>query len=345
MRAISHKKNEKVKYLIIITVLFLLASLAFLIWQGFNKQFAPVAPEDKSYIDIVIPEQSTARQVAAILLENDLIHSENAFYSYCKKNDLDKILKAGHYRFSRSQSLAEIVDDLTAGRLVCVSITIPEGYTVEQVGNTLIEKKLCTIEEWETARKKDYGLDFLQDFPRERKEPLEGFLFPDTYLVSEDSSAEEIVLFMLESFKQIWDANFAEAASSRGLSLYDTITIASMIEKEAMRKDEREIISGVINNRLEKGMLLQIDATVLYCLAEQKNMVNYRDLETDSPYNTYKYLGLPPGPISCPGQASIEAALNPQKHSYYYYVSKGDGSHHFSRTYEEHRIAKNKYLD
>ena len=117
-----------------------------------------------------------------------------------------------------------------------------------------------------------------------------------------------------------------------------------MIEREARLDSERKIIAGVIYNRLSKNMPLQIDATVVYALGRHKEMVTYKDLEIDSPYNTYKYAGIPPGPISCPGKASLEAALNPAQHSYYYYVAKGDGSHYFSKTYAEHLQAKQKYI-
>jgi UPF0755 protein len=118
-----------------------------------------------------------------------------------------------------------------------------------------------------------------------------------------------------------------------------------LIEREAQVGSEREVISGVIHNRLARGMLLQIDATVLYCLPNHKEVVTYADLEIDNPYNTYKYLGLPPGPIANPGLASLEAALHPQEHNYLYYVARGDGSHHFSVTYEEHLRAKGRYID
>jgi UPF0755 protein len=127
------------------------------------------------------------------------------------------------------------------------------------------------------------------------------------------------------------------------MSIEKTIIIASMIEREAQKSEERSIISGVIKNRLDDNMLLQICATVLYCTNQEKTVLSYQDLETDSPYNTYKYLGLPPGPISCPGSASIKAALDPAEHNYYFYVAKGDGSHHFSRTYQEHLTATDLY--
>ena len=149
---------------------------------------------------------------------------------------------------------------------------------------------------------------------------------------------------MIRNFTVVWKNNFAIEAEKSGMSIFDTIIIASMIEKEAMVGDERTIISGVINNRLKINMSLQIDATVLYALGQHKEVVLYRDLDINSPYNTYLNPGLPAGPIASPGQAAIAAALNPQKHDYLYYVATGDGRHYFANTYEEHLQAKAKYI-
>jgi UPF0755 protein len=154
-----------------------------------------------------------------------------------------------------------------------------------------------------------------------------------------------MIQHMLATFARVWEEKLAADAADAGLTVNEAVTLASLIEREAQVGSEREIISGVIHNRLEQGMLLQIDATVLYCLPDHKEKLTYADLEVDDPYNTYKNPGLPPGPIANPGLASLEAAIHPQKHNYLYYVAKGDGSHHFSVTYQEHLIAKGRYID
>ncbi|MGI6453289.1 MAG: endolytic transglycosylase MltG [Syntrophomonadaceae bacterium] len=307
-----------------------------------HSKYAPVDPTDHTPIKVVIAENSSARDVAAILKELDLIKNEKTFVSYCKSHKLDGKLQAGTFQLSRSQSLSEIADCIAGGRIMTFSFTIPEGYTVEQIGNLLNSRNICSLSEWEKALESPYDFEFFKYIPQDLHS-LEGFLFPDTYYISEHTTAEEIVEMMLRRFQEVWYKDFDRTANQRGMPLYEAVIIASMIEEEAMVAEERSIISGVIQNRLKNQMLLQIDATVLYALSEHKTTVTYADLEVDSPYNTYKYPGLPPGPICCPGKASINAALNPQEHKYYYYVAKGDGSHHFSRTFEEHQGAIRRY--
>lgn len=336
--------NRKIKRVLMIAVLFLI-SLSLAGYQILTHQYLPVDPEDKSYIDIIIPEQSTASQVAELLYEKDLIQGKKIFLAYCRQSGQDSSLKAGHYQLSRSQSLQEIVQIISKGQVVTLSFTIPEGYTVEQIGSSLVAGGFCTAEEWEQALNQRYDYEFLdQASPQEGKSYLEGFLFPDTYIVSEDTDAEGMIKAMLENFDTLWKEKLAPQAEAKGMSLYETLIIASMIEKEAMVAEERAIIAGVIQNRLDLGMPLQIDATVLYALGRQDKQVVYLDdLQIDSPYNTYKYPGLPPAPISCPGLSALEAALNPAKHDYYYYVARGDGSHEFTKTFSEHQQAISKY--
>lgn len=336
-------KSEKIKIIIIGLALVFLLAMGLLSWAFIRAQYAPVDPGDSSYVDIIIPSQSTASQIAVLLKKHDLIHSEAAFLSYCKKEAYDNRLKAGHYRLSRSQALAVIALYIAEGRVVNISFTIPEGYTVEQIRKLLIDKKICSAEDWDRAMEKEYNYAFLKEVPSRQKNILEGFLFPDTYSISEDCQIEQIIELMLSNFQELWDKEFALEAKSQKRSIYDTVIIASLIEKEARVAKERPIISGVIKNRLDDGMPLQIDATILFALQDHKEIISYRDLEIESPYNTYKYAGLPPGPIACPGQSALAAALKPAQHNYYYYVYKGDGSHYFSRTFAEHLQAQRKY--
>lgn len=309
-----------------------------------DQQYLPLDPNDKKTVDIIIPAESNARQIAAILEENHLIRSDNAFLTYCRKEKLDAQLKPGHYTFSRSQSVAQIAGSIANGQVVKIKVTVPEGYTVKEIGAMLAEKGVCTEASWQEAINADYSYDFLNNVPESSKYRLEGFLFPDTYYLEENTSSREIADIMLKNFADIWDKEFASQAKAMHMSIYDAIILASLIEEEAMHDDERKTISGVIQNRLRDGMLLQLCPTVLYCFDQKKTKLNNADLEVDSPYNTYRHPGLPPGPIANPGKASIAAALNPEKHSYYYYVSKGDGSHYFSRTFQEHLQAMSRYI-
>jgi len=346
-RSRRQKKVIRINKARLLLFVSLVALIIVALIQGCTSHTGPVNADDLSYIDVVIPENSNARQVAAILAQNNLVYSEKDFLNYCRTRGLDDRLKAGHYKLSRSQSLKEIIKSITEGQVITLSFTIPEGYSVKEIGNLLVKKKLCSETEWQQAINKSYDFGFLQDIPpeveKERFNQLEGFLFPDTYYVSKQTTAEQIIEMMLKNFEKIWYKEFAQQAEKKNKSVYDVITLASMVEKEAMIAEERPRIAGVIENRLNKGMLLQIDATVLYSLQENKELVTLEDLEVDSPYNTYKNLGLPPGPITCPGREAIRAVLNPEEHNYYFYVAKGDGSHHFSITYNEHLQAINRY--
>lgn len=329
----------------LLVVLFIILSLgAYLGIRSLNQQYLPVDPGNKTPVDVYIPANSSARQVASILEEHQLIRSQYAFLSYCRKEKLDAQLKPGHYSFNPSQSVAAIARSIAEGQVVKIKITVPEGYTVKEIGAMLAEKGVCTEESWQEAIKADYPYEFLKDVSANSKFRLEGFLFPDTYYIEENTSSREIVNIMLKNFATIWNEKFAREAKAKNMDVYDTIILASLIEKEAMHDDERRTISGVIKNRLQDGMYLQLCPTVLYCFDQKKTKLNNADLKIESPYNTYRHPGLPPGPIANPGKASIEAALNSEKHAYYFYVSKGDGTHYFSKTYEEHLRAMSRYI-
>lgn len=342
MSEIKVKEKKGLLPLVLLLIIFCMALIGGL--SFINQQYQAVDINDNAPIDILIPESSTAREVAAILKDNNLVRSEKGFLAYCRKSGTDNKLQAGHYIFKRSFPLDKIVEKLVKGEVVKISFTIPEGYTIQQIGDLLVNENICSRAAWEEAISKDYSYDFLKLAP-ENAVHLEGFLFPDTYMINENTSAEQIINIMLSNFSDIWNENFAAEAKKKDRNIYDIITIAALIEREAMVDEERKTIAGVVMNRLDNGMPLQIDATVIYSLGEYREVVTYGDLECDSPYNTYKYGGLPLGPIASPGRFSIEAALNPEKHSYYYYVSKGDGSHYFSKTYAEHSRAKNKYIN
>lgn len=301
----------------------------------------PMDENDNRPVVIVVARNSTLGTVSDQLTDKDLVRQSWIFYFYCYKNGLAEDIKAGQYTFSRALGVPEMAEMLTQSGPQSEMVTIPEGYTVEQIGQALVNKGFCSESEWEAALQADYAFPFL---PAKAavKQPLEGFLFPDTYVLDVNMTPEKFIEVMLNNFSKKWTES-AGAAPADPNQVLRAVTIASMIEREAVLPEERAKIAGVIENRLRKGMPLQIDATVLYALGQHKDVVTLEDLQTDSPYNTYKYPGLPAGPIACPGQASLEAALHPQQHGYYYYVAKGGGAHEFSKTYDEHLQAQKKY--
>jgi UPF0755 protein len=228
-----------------------------------------------------------------------------------------------------------------------VDITIPEGWTAKQIA-ARVESSIGISKDDYLQVVREGRLLVEYPFLKNNGAPtrdLEGYLCPETYKVEKDVTAEEFVNTQLAQFQEKTGNLNWQVAQARGRTPYEILIIASMIERETMVADERPIVSAVIYNRLAKGMPLQIDATVQYALPQWKDRLTYEDLKIDSPYNTYKYKGLPPGPICNPSASSVEAALNPTDDDYLYYVLAGDnsGRHVFSKTYNEHINAKNQY--
>lgn len=307
---------------------------------------SPVSTKESARdVIIEVPHRATAAQVGKILKQNGLVRSPLVFRLYARWKGLDGQIKAGEYRLSNSLSTPELLCELVEGQPVMQTFTIPEGFTTAQVADLLASKGLIDREDFFSAvASEDFPYFFTRDLPGGNRR-LEGYLFPDTYRITKGSSESSIINMMLKRFeKEIKDLNYKDRAGKLGLTLHQAVTIASMIEREAKIDQEKPLIAGVIYNRMKRGMPLQIDATVQYALGEVKPKIYYKDLEIDSPYNTYKINGLPPGPIAMPGRSSLLAAVNPAQTEYLYYVAKPDGSHAFATTLAEHRANKERYL-
>ncbi|GAW94215.1 aminodeoxychorismate lyase [Calderihabitans maritimus] len=295
-------------------------------------------------VAVFIRPGSTAGEIARLLREKEIIRSKVVFELYARIKNLDKNLQAGEYIFSPNQSVPEIVAKLVRGDVKTYSFTIPEGYTVEQIASMLAKMGLVDEEKFlQLAREGDFPYSFLQGGENANYR-LEGFLFPDTYNVPKGLTEEKIIELMLRRFAEVYTPELRRRATYLGFTDREIITLASIIEKEAKLDAERPLVSAVFHNRLERNMRLQSCATVQYLLEEPKEVLTYDDLNIESPYNTYRHEGLPPGPIGSPGRASIEAALYPSDVPYLYFVAKKDGSHIFSTTLTEHNRAKAKYL-
>jgi UPF0755 protein len=274
-----------------------------------------------------------------------LIHSAGYFKLYAKFTGADRSLKPGKYSFKGNESLSKIVQMLQEGSPEIFSFTIPEGYTQEQIINLLDSKGIASREELQKALEDpDLKFPYLEELP-EGPNRFEGFLFPDTYSIEAETSPKEVIQMMLDRFTEVYTQEYQARTKELGMTDLEAVTLASIIEREAKRKEDRPLVSAVFHNRLDKGMLLQSCATVQYALGEVKPVLYNTDLQVESPYNTYLNLGLPPGPIAAPGQASLKAALYPEDASYLYFVAKPDGSHVFSNTLKEHNEAKHKYIN
>lgn len=329
-------------------IIFLLTlSLVFIFMIIYSSVFDLLQPLDyngktEEKIIEILPGKNTS-QIAGLLKHEKLIKNEKALIIYTKIKGLDSKLKAGKYILHPGMSIPEIVKELSEGNVLneSIRVTIPEGLELKEIAGLLEKKGLVDSEYFiEIAKVKNFPFDFLKGLPGDTT--LEGYLFPDTYKVNKDVGEKGIISIMLRRFGNIFNADFISRADEIGLSVHEVITLASIIEREAKVDDERPLISSVFHNRLKNGMLLQSCATVQYALGERKETLLFKDLEIDSPYNTYIIPGLPPGPISSPGKASIEAALFPAETDYLYFVSNGDGTHTFSRTYREHLRAINR---
>lgn len=254
-------------------------------------------------------------------------------------------LKQGTYEINSDVTLDEFIKEIQDddNNVNMIKVTIPEGYSIEQIAEIIEDSGLCSENEFIEAVK-DYQLPDYIEVNDKRRYNLEGFLYPDTYLIEKGTSADNIINKMLERFnKAIHEIEKETGVEIKEKDIDKLITIASMIEKEACVDIDRPLISSVIYNRINKDMKLQLDATVLYALGEHVDVVLYKHLEVDSPYNTYKYPGLPVGPIASPGIKSIEAALLPADTDYLYYILQKDGSHYFTDSYDDF-LAKKKEL-
>lgn len=282
--------------------------------------------------------------MAESLYRNGIIRNPALFRLYARTHDLDKRIAAGTYKVSSGLSVPELLRLLTGGGQVTKRFTLPEGLTVKEIAARLEQQNVVNAEaflkELQTG-KFDHaflpgGLAGLARF--------EGYLFPDTYQVFSDVSAHAVIELMLRRFAAVSEElNLPAEAARHGLTVHQAVTLASLVEREAKRSEERALIAGVLYNRLRKGMPLQVDATVQYALGVHRERILYKDLTVDSPYNTYRVTGLPPGPIAAPGRASLLAVIRPAETDYLYYVAKPDGSHAFSRTLSEHNANKRCY--
>ena len=303
----------------------------------FFKASLPMSDNTQSQV-FEVKSGMTLKQVSQELLGQNLIRSANAFQAIALIQDKEKLIKVGEYYISPSMPPAEILQRITSGKTVLHSITIPEGYRITEIANLLEEKDLADKNIFLQQAK---NVELLEGIPTSS---LEGYLFPDTYHFGKRTTEAAIINKMVETFKErVLKQEFLKRAEDLGFSYHEIITLASLIEKETGKDSERNQISSVFHNRLKKNMLLQTDPTVIYVIDMFDGNIRKRDLKIDSPYNTYLYKGLPPGPIANPGLKSIIAALYPATTSNLYFVSKQDGSHKFSATLNEHNRAVQKY--
>jgi UPF0755 protein len=289
---------------------------------------------------VVIPRGVPFRAVVQILKNDGLLRSPSGFYLMARLMGVTGRVQAGEYELSTAMLPAVILHKLVTGDVVKYRFTIPEGYTIRQIARRLKEQDIIQDEEQFLAIA--FSASFASSLGIEGRS-VEGYLFPDTYLLPKGASSSDIIKTMVGKFKQVYGPDFAQRAAELGMTDREIVTLASIIEKETGLSEERPFISAVFHNRLKRGIPLCSDPTVIYGIPDFDGNLRKSDLQKRTPYNTYLSKGLPPGPIANPGRSSILAALYPAPVQYLYFVSRNDGSHYFSNTLREHNQAVWQY--
>ena len=295
-----------------------------------------ITPPKPVRIDI-LPGQG-AWEITKILQKTCVISHAGAFITIAALTGKAKHMQAGAYVFEGNHVPLDIMNILFRGKTQRYRITIPEGYTVYQIGEIVSKTGLLPKERFVTSARSKQTTDFFA-VPAPS---MEGFLFPDTYYLAPHMAPLEIMAKMFERFRGVYTPVMEQRSKDLGMSKLQVITLASLIEKEAFGHSEKPLISSVFHNRMIRGMRLQSDPSAVYGIDGFTGRIGPDDLDRESPYNTYRHAGLPPGPICNPGLDSIKAALWPAKTDYLYFVSKGDGTHVFSHTLQEHNRAISK---
>ena len=302
------------------------------VWQRLHEPFKGFSENEQL---IEIPAGAGAAAIARQLAGAGLVRDEFTFRAALWWTGRSRALQAGEYRFEGPASAIDVVDRLSRGDVYARRLTIPEGLTILEMSRL--------YESQGFGKAADFVAAAGDASPIRDMDPgapdLEGYLFPETYALTRDTSAARLVGEMVRRFRATYDGELRRSAEAQGFSTRDFVTLASIIEKETGKADERPLVAAVYRNRLKIGMGLQADPTVVYAMQKAGTYdgnIRRQDLSLDSPYNTYRYPGLPPGPIAAPGAASLAAAARPAAAGYLYFVSRNDGSHAFADTLAEH---------
>ena len=287
-------------------------------------------------IRVIVPKGASFAAAADSLEHAGIVRFPFLFRILARVKGDDRNIKPGTYLLERGTPWIDILSALNGGRGLVNTVTIPEGFSLQQIVPLLALRLSVPVDSVKAAVSDTAQLARL-DIPTKN---LEGYLFPDTYAFPEGTTARQAVSEMVKRFEREWKPDWNTRLATLALSRNDIVTLASIIEEEAKRPEERPVISAVYHNRLRAGMLLQADPTIQYALGRHVPRIRYKDLEVESPYNTYKHPGLPPGPIASPGGPSLVAALYPANVSYRYFVADSDGHHEFRTTLAEHDSAK-----
>jgi UPF0755 protein len=330
------------KRLFLFSLVLLLAAVAWIAYRAWRTVAFPY----QGFTNSTVVRIENGMSVAAIgrrLQEQGVIGSAEYFTRYYRMFFSGKKLKAGEYHFDGPLTMRQIIDKLEKGKAVLYKVTVKEGLWIGETARVFEAAGLFPAGDFIEASR---DTSLVREFDPDAQD-LEGYLFPDTYMVRRDITAREMAALMVRRFRENFSNAFVWRARDIGFSMRQAVIMASLIEKETANRDERFLVSSVFHNRLRRNMLLDCDSTIIYALKKAgvyDGDIRWADLKRDSPYNTRVHRGLPPGPIGNPGYASLEAALYPENTEYLYFVAKDVHTHYFSRTLAEHNRAVKKFV-
>jgi UPF0755 protein len=313
-----------------------------------SQVYTPTSSQSQA-VSFHIDQGESTDRIAQDLYNHRLIHSPEVFLVWLKYRDPNARLEAGDFVLNRNMNMLQIIRALGQSQVLQVAVSLPEGYTMQLMAQKAEQARLGTAADYlAAAQDLSWQYDFLAGRPAAAPKNLEGFLFPDSYKLDKGASARDLVKRQLDRFGQVVTPDLrAQAGQGSNArppeSLFNIVTLASMVEREVNQDSDRPVVCEIYYNRLARNMPLQVDATVLYGLGKWHNTITQVDLATDTPYNTYLHKGLPPGPISNPGVAAIKACLSPQKNDYLFYFADTKGVTHYARTQAEFDQQKRQY--
>jgi UPF0755 protein len=324
---------------VLFLVLLALGGTAVWVYLGVDRPYKGYTAGEQF---VEIPPGAGSAAIGRRLAEAGVVSDASTFRLALWITGEGRRLQAGEYRFDHAMSPRQVADKIARGDVYVRPITFPEGLTIKQMASLYESKGFGTAASFTTAARNVALVSALDPGARD----LEGYLFPDTYALPRSATADQLVTRMVEAFEKAFTPDLREHAGARGLTVRQLVTLASIVEKETGRSEERPLVAAVYSNRLKIGMGLQCDPTVIYALdraGRYDGNLTRADLHFDSPYNTYRYAGLPPGPIASPGRASLAAAVAPADVPYLYFVSRNDGTHVFATTLDEHNRNVQQY--
>ena len=326
-----------------VALIVLLAAVAAVVgWLGWKQLHEPYQGYSGPEQFVTIRQGASSSEIGRQLAEARVVRDPSVFRAALWWTGRGRSLKAGEYRFDHALTPLDVLDVLVRGDVYTLRLTFPEGLNIEEMAKLYESHGFGKSADFVAAARNVNRIRELDD----KASDLEGYLFPETYSLPRQTPAARVVDLMVNRFLAVYDVKLRARASAQGLTTRQAITLASLIEKETGKPEERPIVAAVYRNRMKRGMPMQADPTVVYALLKAHRYdgnIRREDLAMDSPYNTYKYPGLPPGPIASPGKASLEAALMPAGAPYLYFVSRNDGSHVFAQTLDEHNANVRKF--